>query len=166
MYWPIGAPRTYAATKLEHHDEQQTTSDDGSTTPTLQNRSLEKEHKVESALDDEEGREEKAQSNGCQQKRFARRQTEVDSGKEALESSGTYAIEVENNVGGQIVGMAVARSGHMFITITSSTLTVWQTKVSFVSKHVGKHTANTMSTANCRSCLSPTIATVLENLRS
>jgi hypothetical protein len=134
MYWPIGAPRIYAATKHGLHSEQQTTSDDGSTTPTLRNKSLDKGQNGDSGLDEDEKDEENreyAQPNGSKQKKPARRKSEVGVGKEASKSNGTSSDEAEKDPGGQIVGIAVARSGHMFITITSSTLTVWQTKVNF-----------------------------------
>jgi hypothetical protein len=38
---------------------------------------------------------------------------------------------VEDDVSGEIIGIKVTRSGHMFATITWSTLTIWQTKVRF-----------------------------------
>jgi RAB6A-GEF complex partner protein 1 len=136
MYWPIGAPRIYAATKHERDDEQQTTSDDGSTTPTLRNKSLERGQNGDSALNDDEEDTEQAHSHGSKQKEPTPRKSEVAAGKEASKSNGTFSDDAEKDPGGQIVGIAVARSGHMFITITSSTLTVWQTKVNNESLHL------------------------------
>jgi hypothetical protein len=133
MYWPIGAPRIYAATKHGRNGEQQTTSDDGSTTPTLRNKSLDKGQNGDSALDGDELDD--AQSNGSQQKEPARRKSEVAVASEASKSNGIFSNEAEEDAGGQIVGIAVARNGHMFISITNSTLTVWQTKVGFLNMH-------------------------------
>lgn len=133
MYWPIAAPRIYAATKHGQDDEQQSTSDDGTTTPTQRNKSLEKELNRDSALARDETDDEEARVNGKEQEEPARRKSEVAAGKEAAENNGTPSEEAEKDAGGPIVGIAVARTGHMFITITSSTLTVWQTKVNSVA---------------------------------
>lgn len=133
MYWPIAAPRIYAATKHGQDDELQSTSHDGTTTPTQRNKSLEKEFNRDSALAEDETDDEEARVNGSNQEEPARRKSEVAAGKEAVEHNGTHSEEAEKDAGGRIVGIAVARTGQMFITITSSTLTVWQTKVSLVA---------------------------------
>ncbi|TID21679.1 Protein RIC1-like protein [Venturia nashicola] len=127
MYWPIAAPRIYAATKQGRDDEQQRASDDGATTPTQQKptqqkKSLEKESDRDSALAEE------APPKGSREELPAQQKSEVAVEKEAARTNGTYLDEAEKDCGGQIVGIAIARTGHMFVTITKSTLTVWQTK--------------------------------------
>ena len=67
MYWPLGAPRVYAATRRK---QKPPVSEDG-------------------------------------------------------EEDGENAQEKATN----ILGLCVARNGHLFVTITENTLTVWQTSV-------------------------------------
>jgi hypothetical protein len=40
----------------------------------------------------------------------------------------TEQLMAEDDVSGEILAIKVTRSGHMFATITTSTLTIWQTK--------------------------------------
>jgi len=121
MYWPIGVPCIFAVSKHDL-DHKQTTSDDGVTTPTLPKKSLDKEI---AANEEEDSAPDSTQANGNETKKPGRRASENGTSK----SNGTSKDEAEKDPGGEIVGIAVARSGHMFITITRSTLTVWQTKV-------------------------------------
>lgn len=131
MYWPIAAPRIYAATKQGRDDEQQPASDDGTATPTQQKKSLENEGDRDSILlAEDEVDDEEAPLNGNREEEPSQQKSDVAAKKDTLRSNGTYSEEAEKDSGGQIVGIAVARTGHMFITITKSTLTVWQTKVS------------------------------------
>jgi RAB6A-GEF complex partner protein 1 len=121
MYWPIGVPSIFATTRHELHPKQQTISDDGLTTP--RNKSLDKGAAFTG--EEEDDAQQQSQTNGNEEKKVARRVSENGSST----SNGTSQGEAEKDPGGEIVGIAVARSGHMFITITRSTLTVWQTKV-------------------------------------
>lgn len=68
MYWPLGSPRVYAASRRKRKDQ---------------------------ASDGEE------------------KETE----------------DVEAGDASNILGLRVARNGHLFVTITETTLTVWQTSV-------------------------------------
>lgn len=131
MYWPIGAPRIYAASKHELDTTDAVTSDDG----------LEQEYAIETeeeagtngtatrVRDGEEDTESEDGINGTAQARSAsalgRRQSDV----QALKSNGTAQQEHNEDPVGEIVGLQLSRSAHMFATITESTLTVWQTKV-------------------------------------
>ncbi|KAE9989065.1 hypothetical protein EG327_003119 [Venturia inaequalis] len=132
MYWPIAAPRIYAATKQRREDEQQRASDDGTATPTQQKKSVEKKASRNSTLAKDETDDEQAALNGSQEEEPAQQKSNVAAGKEAVEGSRTYSDEEEKDCGGEIVGIAVARTGHMFITVTKSTLTVWQMKPTVV----------------------------------
>lgn len=71
MYWPLGAPRVYAASKRRRKDKPP---------------------------DDEEEDEDDAKDNGSP----------------------------------NILGLRVARNGHLFVTITETALTVWQTAVCLI----------------------------------
>lgn len=129
MYWPIAAPRIYAATKQGRDDEQQPASDDGTTTPTQQKKSLEEEANRDFSLSEGET---DAQLNGNCEEEPAQQTSDVAALREAVRNDRGYVQETEKDSGSQIVGMAIARTGHMFITITKSSVTVWQAKVSFV----------------------------------
>ncbi|QDS74565.1 hypothetical protein FKW77_008015 [Venturia effusa] len=127
MYWPIAAPRIYAATKHGQDDELQSAYEDGTAIPTQRNKSAEKEIDRDAGVAGGETGDEKARLNGNRHE-SARQKSEVAAGDEAAETDGTRAEKAEKDPGGQIVGITIARTGHMFITMTKSTLTVWQTK--------------------------------------
>lgn len=44
------------------------------------------------------------------------------------DKAGTREVHAEEDITGEIVALKVTRSGHLFATITRSTLTIWQTK--------------------------------------
>jgi hypothetical protein len=116
MYWPIGAPKTYAATKQEVRIHQkQPISDDG--------------------LEDVSG-EGKSPNGTINEDRGAGRN---NSGRARARSedtirpsdlNGTYSKSEKGNngIGDTIVDTTVSRSGHIFVTITDITLSVWQAK--------------------------------------
>lgn len=133
-YWPISAPSVYAASKQKLPEACITTSDDGVRHPgQLQT------HPGASCGDaqdeDPESTESSAdpvtedEDDGAKQ-----RQRRVDGGEE--KSTATKDVppkksSSEEDISGEIIGIRVTRSGHMFATITHSTLTIWQTKVAF-----------------------------------
>ncbi|KAF2433891.1 RIC1-domain-containing protein [Tothia fuscella] len=129
MYWPIGAPRIYAASKHELSPKNASTSDDGLETNTAIEEPGEEEGistngtvtPVQDGGDDTKSEE---GVNGHEQHVSGRKNSHVLTPKSNGDAQHTY----DDDPGGVIVGLQVSRSGHMFATITHSTLTVWQTK--------------------------------------
>lgn len=76
MYWPLGAPRVYAAAKRRRKGSN-------------------------------------ANANGNQSR----------------EGGDEDEKEVNDNSSSALIGLCVARNGHLFATITNTSLTIWQTSV-------------------------------------
>jgi hypothetical protein len=113
-YWPISSPSVFAATK-ETRTTPTHTTDDGTESGTK------RDNDTESSVADSEDRTESEASE---------RQLGVAEGEpEAAEKKDAAEHLAENDVSGEILAIEVTRSGHMFATITRSTLTIWQTKV-------------------------------------
>jgi hypothetical protein len=110
-YWPISSPSVFAATK-DTRTETTHTSDDGAESGTK------RDDDTESSVADSEDRTESEVSEG---------ELGVAEG-EAVDKPGTEHV-AEDDISGEIRAIEVTRSGHMFATITRSTLTIWQTKV-------------------------------------
>ncbi len=103
MYWPIGGPRAYEQ-ELPNHPSQ--LSHDGINGPEKKSiRTISQDAIV---------------YNGP-----SRSPVDQTTKKNSWET--TSIPDQEDN--GDIIGMRVARQGHLFATITFSSLTVWQTKV-------------------------------------
>lgn len=101
MYWPNGVPRVYAVNG-----------------PGIASVLSEEEEKVgDKVVDHEDGvPEEKEES--------------VEPGERADDSSSSEPKpKPEAWANEPIIGLCVSRSGHMFATITKSSIVVWQTKV-------------------------------------
>jgi hypothetical protein len=102
-YWPISSPSVFAATK-QTNPERTYVSHDGV------------EHKKSGDEDDAqidaEG-EASMQGNGG---------VKEEPGAQRLQGS------IEEDIHGEIIAVRITRSGHMFATLTRSTLTIWQTK--------------------------------------
>src|ERR1700759_1238963 len=118
MYWPIGAPRIYAASKFNlgrRHDE----IDENNATPVdisvVNENNAQKERLVPEA---NTNREDAGESVSSKPRKGPRRPT--------LLKNTSMGGPQEDRVGGEIVGMKLSRSGHLFATITSSTLSIWQ----------------------------------------
>ena len=123
-YWPLSSPSVFAATKETLPDPDRThISDDGAPAP---RSTPDVDH--ESSLDDGTqssfaGSEDTEDDNGSSEEQLPLK--EKGSGQR-LRQHGTQLPE--DDVSGEIIGIKVTRSGHMFATITRATLTVWQTK--------------------------------------
>jgi hypothetical protein len=114
-YWPISSPSVFAATK-HTRPERSRVSHDG--------------------LD--EGRDQARQDrpNGSSQSRSEAEETAVlPAEDEVEEKEGPRLLRqrasdqsLEDDLHGEIIAVRVTRSGHMFATLTQSTLTIWQTK--------------------------------------
>jgi hypothetical protein len=52
----------------------------------------------------------------------------VQEESEAQDRERTQPQLIDDDIHGEIIAIRVTRSGHMFATLTRSTLTIWQTK--------------------------------------
>lgn len=113
-YWPISSPSVFAATKDTRHIA---TSHDGTEATTQYG-----DDATESSVaDSEERTESEASATG----------EVIDESVAEQQSTSKQDSEeqvAEDDVSGEILAIQVTRSGHMFATITRSTLTIWQTK--------------------------------------
>jgi len=116
MYWPLGAPRSYAQ-QLPLELSQSSVEGVDVAAHLNQDAQVDNEvGKVESKLD----------TNG--------EQDDSEKSHQDFQVEGRVngvAKEAKNNAdGGKILSLKVSPYGHLFATITSSSLTVWQTQVS------------------------------------
>jgi hypothetical protein len=58
---------------------------------------------------------------------------EEKDGAQLLQTSAPNEL-IEDDIHGEIIAVRVTRSGHMFVTITRTTLTIWQTKARFFAR--------------------------------
>jgi hypothetical protein len=115
-YWPISSPSVFAATK-ETRSHATPVSHDGADDAT---------DATDSSVADSEERaesERSAESEAGDGVGGTRLETQLHPQKPA---EGEHAAE--DDITGDIVAIKVTRSGHLFATITRSTLTIWQTK--------------------------------------
>jgi hypothetical protein len=120
-YWPISSPSVFAAAK---HTRAESTgiSEDGlePQSPRIYR---------EKGDDGTEGSVAESEDQEGDDEASAQERSEVEEKLEqkAISRQGNEQL-VEDDVSGEIIGIKVTRSGHMFATITWSTLTIWQTK--------------------------------------
>lgn len=109
-YWPISSPSVFAATK-ETSSERTCVSHDGV------------HHGAGSSAAASEGEPEGGvpETTGATE--------EVDARKQLSEEEMQHEEAAEHDITGEILAIKVTRTGHMFATITRTTLTIWQTKV-------------------------------------
>lgn len=108
-YWPISSPSVFAATK-ETRTQPTQVSHDGADNATDNSVAGSEEH-AESEVSDglEAGHE-------------------IEEKEVEAQSTQPGEQRAEDDITGEILAIKVTRSGHMFATITRSTLTIWQTK--------------------------------------
>ncbi|KAF2120440.1 RIC1-domain-containing protein [Lophiotrema nucula] len=123
-YWPLSSPSVFAATKQTLPDPDRThVSDDGA--PAEREKPDERH---DGAADDGTqssvaGSEDAEGDNGASGEQLPLKER---GNGQRLRQHGTHLPE--DDVSGEITGIKVTRSGHMFATITRATLTIWQTK--------------------------------------
>jgi hypothetical protein len=98
-YWPISSPSVFATTK--HTNLNQTA---------VSNDGVERDQPNGSSPSRGEGKTAVQEESEVQDRERARPQL------------------IEDDIHGEIIAIRVTRSGHMFATLTRSTLTIWQTK--------------------------------------
>jgi len=136
MYWPIGAPRIYAASssKIKKHqvlesdddaESRETTEDSGSL---LNAPSIDSESKSDDGLEPPSAASTPPVTPGIQpveqfdsQRRLSARLT----GHNAI-LAGSILESAEKQ---PLIALRISRTGHLFAVITETSLTIWQTKV-------------------------------------
>lgn len=113
-YWPISSPSVFAATKRTDLGRPHV-SNDG-----LERKQPGDQHAEPDIVAESHPKEKKATDNtsGVEEK---------EDGE--LSRQAAPSPPVEDDIHGTIVAIRVTRSGHLFATLTKTTLTVWQTKV-------------------------------------
>jgi hypothetical protein len=135
MYWPIGAPRIYAASNGRPSKERVLHFDDGAESPEAADGSGVLPDLPSSGLDvihDGDGEA----SGLLAPTSISPRISPVE--HDARQRLSTNVVEhredeLEDAVGqaekGHILSLKISRSGHLFAVITTTSLTIWQTKV-------------------------------------
>lgn len=123
MYWPVGAPRVYAAAHEKSARSAGSANESTSKAGLTDDRN--EEHDVE-----QEGRGgiNSAKEDDSQTPRILSR--EQLQARERSLPDGESEVTQPQEYGDNIIGLQVARNGQIFATITSTDLTVWQTRVS------------------------------------
>ncbi|KAF2266827.1 RIC1-domain-containing protein [Lojkania enalia] len=128
-YWPLSSPSVFAATKQTHRGGIQTSYDGAEPEPGLQhdeNNGMEDDSTQSSVVDSEEQTE--GDNAPIEGECLVDEKTPEQLSQQQQQQQLTNAHLSEDDVSGQVIGIQVTRSGHMFATITRSTLTIWQTK--------------------------------------
>ena len=115
-YWPISSPSVFAATKHTNHGRT-TVSCDG-----LECKETTGDH--HGPVNGSHGLGPKESS--------AQRDGGVEDNGTQRPQHGASDQTVEDDIHGEIIATQMARSGHVFATLTRTTLTIWQTKACFL----------------------------------
>jgi RAB6A-GEF complex partner protein 1 len=151
MYWPVGAPRIYAAdnhsiipyTSLDDTNPNEGTQNDNDSaiaddlpTPGRPRRltidtGLANGTQNTSSTDSKQGpsrQETGAQKDGANgdSRNRTRSKSSAETNKPKDEQS--QISSAETGVGGEIIAMRPSRSGQFFVTVTRTTVSIWQTK--------------------------------------
>lgn len=121
MYWLYGAPSIFAASKQQLPTNSTITSDDDAPTPVHEILSNPTANGDPTSLAKDDGGQDGESAPGTDSGKLKER---VRSGSRTngVHSENTSALDEET------LGLCVSRNGHVFVTITASTITVWQTK--------------------------------------
>jgi RAB6A-GEF complex partner protein 1 len=132
MYWPIGAPRIYAASDNRIPKDRALKSGDGANTQ----QSGDSDHVSAVGTTGEAGSSGVDVGNEDAESTISREEREQN---EERSSHLNQPLENSLNLGrpqtpggsvsGGIIGLRVSRNGLMFATITTDVLTIWQTRV-------------------------------------
>jgi len=126
MYWLYGSPSTFAAANRQVPPRSTITSNDDAPTPVHELRSNPISN-GESSITETETEEQVGDINGK-----GAIEEEDNEKLNERERSASYISRLYNGTTAaleeEIVGLCVSRTGHVFVTITASTVTIWQTK--------------------------------------
>jgi hypothetical protein len=117
MYWPVGAPKIYAAS---NHELARSAKRDDPSDPS------ESAVLTVDGTGDDEGN---TKNGGPSSKKSSARSKKSRRSDPSARSVDLLALKRDEHVGGEIIGVRLGRNAHLFATITRCTLTVWQTKV-------------------------------------
>jgi RAB6A-GEF complex partner protein 1 len=130
MYWPIGAPRVYTSTNSRTRKGQLFRPDDGADSHQDSDSEAEAPISSSDAVQDVEETASgfltpitpgiKPVENDGQPRLSARGIRSIEDKLEDL------VVQAEDE---HIISLKISRSGHLFAVITSTSLTIWQTKV-------------------------------------
>jgi hypothetical protein len=123
MYWPVGAPKIYAASN--HELARAAKRDDKTDRPSETSESA--VLPVDGADDGGGNTENGIAGSKKSGVRSSKKSRKSDASSKSVD---LLALKRDEHVGGEIVGVRLGRNGHLFATITRCTLTIWQTKVS------------------------------------
>lgn len=122
MYWPVGAPKVYALSKLAPTKKSVTRSDDGLPGGGVEEAGSHSEKPGTSSA-------------GSRTPNGSYEHSETDASQASVTSSAASVNDAAEEIGDadqdnkpEIMAVKVSRGGSVFATITRSTLTVWQTK--------------------------------------
>ena len=118
-YWPISSPSVFAATK-ETRSQPTPVSHDGADDAT-DSSAADSEERTESETSEKSEAGDGIEDKGTEEQSQSQPQPQLQQPKENGQGA-------EDDITGEILAIKVTRSGHMFATITRSTLTIWQTK--------------------------------------
>jgi hypothetical protein len=135
MYWPIGAPRIYAAPGYKPTAEQIYHSDDGASQTSAITGSEPRQNGSSTTLDSVENEDEGLLPNHLTPgtpKTPAIRQVEQDTNPDIAPSRPSNVSHLSDGLPDvaklPILDLRVSRTGLLFATITATSLTIWQTK--------------------------------------
>lgn len=149
MYWPIGAPRIFAASNKKEPDKQVFHSDDdaenyGNYERRSSRISVSKSNSYAAQDEDELASE------------LLLPLTPLPPGVKPVEqdaqrrlstrSTGNLEDDLEDRIAqaekSPIISLKISRSGHLFAVITTTSLTIWQTKVKYATLYIAKVLTN------------------------
>ncbi|KAL6168639.1 WD40 repeat protein [Exserohilum turcicum] len=116
-YWPISSPSVFAATKRTDLGRSRVSSD-----------GVERKQ-----LGDQDAGPDNGSAAHSEKEKAAKETRGVEeNGNDQLSRAAARGQQVEDDIHGTIVAVRVTRNGHLFATLTRTTLTVWQTKPTVV----------------------------------
>lgn len=121
MYWPIGAPRVYAATLSGSNKDLENQADDHNVPGEYQpdapeHGSSPAQDPTAAVFSPDHGRDKNSSVSS---------KGKVETSRQRTTTTGTRETKSDST----ILGLEVCRHGHLFATITGTALTVWQTRV-------------------------------------
>ena len=131
MYWPIGASRVYASGIQDATGDNHTESEDGTISSTSQRPAREREDAspLKSTGDQILPGKRSEEHQDAPSNQDERPELRIGHAK----SHGGSRLNGNSIESSAICGIRITRHGHLFATITSTRLTIWQTQVYPVS---------------------------------
>ncbi len=133
MYWPIGAPRVYATAEHETTRRSSVELEEEEEVTSTVSRPDERRNGKEGFA--EPGREQRSELSSPSPETAVK--SEDPASQNSIKGDRRNDGELKGTQKGNgtaLLGLQVARHGHLFATITSNSLTIWQTQVwSFVT---------------------------------